>query len=58
MVFPCSLVNRNLFAANHTKVSELLKLTEPSPVTLFLERDVTYEKCKHAIKVICQETKA
>ena len=50
MVFRCQLVNRNLFLANHRKISEKVKRR----LTLFLERDSTYDKCKHAIKVVCQ----
>ena len=53
MVFKCPLVNRNLFALNHKKVTELMQKIK-APLHLFLERDMTYDKCKHAIKIVCQ----
>lgn len=55
MVFRCQLVNRNIFTSNHRKVAELISTKRSDFKTvLFLERDTTYDKCKHAIKVIAQ----
>ena len=54
MVFRCQLVNRNLFALNHKIVQEMKQSKSPEDLILFLERDSTYDKCKHAIKVVCQ----
>ena len=53
MVFKCPLVNRNLFSLNHKKVTDLLLQNGGPPPNLFLERDTTYDKCKHAIKIVC-----
>ena len=53
MVFKCPLVNRNLFVDNHKKVTDLLS-AKTTALSLFLERDMTYDKCKHAIKIVCQ----
>ena len=48
MVFDCQLVNVKLYSSNHLTVKNLVN----GNYTLTLERDTSYNKCKHAIKVI------
>jgi len=54
MVFKCSLVNKNLFAANYNRVRLLMEHPGKQTVKLGIERDKNFDKCKHAIKVLLE----